>query len=89
VIDEAFNRGNLAEIDKHIAATYIYHGPDGLEIRGPEGFKQMVNMYRAAFPDMQVTLEDVIAEGDKVVTRFKARGTHKGSLMGSPRHRRP
>jgi steroid delta-isomerase-like uncharacterized protein len=84
LIEEAVNKGNLAEIDKYVATSYVYHGPDGLEIRGPEGFKQLVSMYRGAFPDLHMTIEDLIAEGDKVVTRWKARGTHKGNLMGIP-----
>lgn len=51
---------------------------------GREGFKQFVLMYRSAFPDMHITIEDQIAEGDKVVSRWTARGTHQGELMGIP-----
>jgi steroid delta-isomerase-like uncharacterized protein len=82
LIDEVGNKGNFAEVDKHVAANYVYHGPDGLEVRGPDGFKQLMTMYRSAFPDMQMTIEDLVGEGDKVVVRWKARGTHKGNLQG-------
>jgi steroid delta-isomerase-like uncharacterized protein len=54
------------------------------DLRGPEEFKQFVRMYRSAFPDLVLTVEDQIAEGDRVVTRFTARGTHRGDLMGIP-----
>ncbi|MDQ3397300.1 MAG: ester cyclase [Deinococcota bacterium] len=50
---------------------------------GLEGFKQFVAMLATAFPDLQVTLEDMIAEGDKVVARVTVSGTHKGTFMGS------
>jgi predicted ester cyclase len=50
---------------------------------GPEGLKQMSTMMRTAFPDLQVTTEDLIGEGDKVVGRFTARGTHRGEFMGA------
>jgi len=79
---EVFNKGNLAIIPELFAPNYIYHGPMGMEAKGPEGFKQMVTMYRTAFPDLHVTIEDMVAEGDKVVSRFTLRGTHKGEYMG-------
>jgi steroid delta-isomerase-like uncharacterized protein len=62
-------------------AAYVYH-PDPHRVKGPEGVKQIVGVYRAAFPDLHLTIEDLIAEGDKVVVRFTARGTHQGDLMG-------
>ncbi len=62
----------------------MLHGFLGGEIRGPEGLKQYTSMTLAAFADLHVTVEDEIAEGDKVVTRYSARGTHKGEIMGIP-----
>jgi steroid delta-isomerase-like uncharacterized protein len=82
VIDDIVNRGNLALVDDLIASSYVYHGPGGLELRGPDGFKQLVTMYRTAFPDLQMTIDDAIAEGDKVVLRWTGRGTHRGELAG-------
>ena len=83
VIDEAFNKGNLAIIDEVYSSNYV-----GLDfdsgVRGPEGFKLMVSMARAGFPDIHVTIGEQIAEGDKVVTRWTAKGTHRGDLWGFP-----
>jgi steroid delta-isomerase-like uncharacterized protein len=82
LIEEVVNRGNLAVVDSLVASSYVYHGPGGLEMRGPEGFKQLVTMYRTAFPDLKMTIDDAIAEGDKVVLRWTGRGTHRGDLAG-------
>jgi len=82
LIEEVVNRGNLAVVDSLVASSYVYHGPGGLELRGPEGFKQLVTMYRTAFPDLKMTIDDAIAEGDKVVLRWTGRGTHRGDLAG-------
>ena len=53
-------------------------------IRGPEGFKQFLTGFHAAFPDAEVTIGNEIAEGDKVVVRWIVRGTHRGELLGIP-----
>ena len=77
-------KGNLEVANEVVAANYVAHGL-GVELPpGPEGFKQFVSIYRTAFPDVQFTVEDQIAEGDTVTTRWTARGTHKGELMGIP-----
>ena len=83
VIDEAFNKGNLDIIDEVYSPDYIALDSDG-GVRGPEGFKLVVSMTRDAFPDIQVTIDEQIAEKDKVVTRWTARGTHNGELWGLP-----
>ena len=80
--EEAFNKGDLAVVDEIIANNYVYHGSGGQEFKGPEGFKQFVTMLRTAFPDLHLTVEDMVAEGDKVAHRLTLRGTHKGDLMG-------
>ena len=82
VWEEVFNKGNLAIIPELFAPNYVYHGPMGIEAKGPEGFKQLVTMFRAAFPDIHVTIDDMVAEGDKVVSRFTFTATHKGEWMG-------
>ena len=64
-------------LDEVYAADVVWHEPDR-EIHGIEEAKQFVSMYRTAMPDVNVTVEDVIAEGDKVVTRVTLRGTHQG-----------
>jgi steroid delta-isomerase-like uncharacterized protein len=81
--EEVFNAGNLALIDELFAPNFVDHDPSN-PLPGLEGVRQLVSMYRGAFPDLHLTIEDEITEGDKVVTRFTARGTHKGPLMGIP-----
>ena len=79
---EALNKGDLAIADETIHTNYVYHGSGGQEFKGPEGFKQFVTMLRTAFPDLHLTVEDMVAEGDKVAHRLTLRGTHKGDFMG-------
>jgi predicted ester cyclase len=85
-LKEIFSQGNLAVADEIIAPDHVDSGPGTLPglPPGPEGSKQLVTVYRNAFPDVQFTLDEQIAEGDKVVTRFTAHGTHKGELAGIP-----
>jgi steroid delta-isomerase-like uncharacterized protein len=84
LIEEVWNLGNFAVVDELIASDYLGHSsiPAG-ETHGPVGYKQFYSALREAFPDLQVTVEDQIAEGDKVVTRWTARGTHKGEFQGA------
>ncbi len=85
VYEEVFNQGNLAVVDELFSPNHVYHDPGFPEpIRGPEGFKQYAMMYRNAFPDNTITIEDLIAEGDTVAVRHTYRGTHKGTLQGIP-----
>ena len=68
-VDEVGNEGNLGLVDE-IFDIYISHQPDGhTEERGPENVKRFMGEFRQAFPDFHSTIEDQIAEGDKVVTR--------------------
>jgi steroid delta-isomerase-like uncharacterized protein len=73
--------GNVDEAARSIAPDYVWHGP-GVEVRGLDGWKQVVTSYLTAFPDLSFTIEDQIAEGDKVATRYTAHGTHRGELAG-------
>jgi steroid delta-isomerase-like uncharacterized protein len=82
--EETWNQGKLNVIDELVASTATFHDVNvpGGKFTGPEGVKQFVQIYRNAFPDVRFTINDQIAEGDKVVTRWTAIGTHKGELMG-------
>ena len=81
--EEVFNRGNLLVVDELVSSNHVFHDPDFPEpIRGPEGFKQYVLLFRTAFPDFHLTLEDLIAEGEKVTVRFTSTGTQQGELFG-------
>ena len=65
-------------IDEVYASDVVWHEPDGEDIHGTEEAKQFVSLYKTAFPDFNVTVEDVVAERDRVVTRVTLRGTHQG-----------
>jgi steroid delta-isomerase-like uncharacterized protein len=77
-VEELFARGNLDAAEEIYAPDFVGHEPTSGDIRGIEGAKQFVASWRQAFPDLQPTLEDQVAEGDKAVTRFSVRGTHQG-----------
>jgi steroid delta-isomerase-like uncharacterized protein len=84
--EEVFAKGKLNVLDEIITKDHVNSGPGnppGLP-NGPEGTKQLVTMYRNAFPDLRFTIDEQIAEGDKVVTRWTADGTHQGELAGIP-----
>ena len=75
--------GNLDVADDIIAPNYVGHDPVSPEdVRGPEGVKEFASMYHNAFPDVQLSVEQQLAEGDWVATRWVANGTHLGELMG-------
>src|SRR5215217_2479966 len=85
--DEVFNQGNLSMVDELLAPDYVLHDPGvpGGQLRGLEAFKeQWVSMLRTAFPDLRIVIEDQVAEGDKVVSRYTGSGTHQGELRGFP-----
>jgi predicted ester cyclase len=75
-------KGKLDVVDELTAGDYIGHDPalPG-PVRGPEGVKEFISTYLSAFPDARVTVEQQLAEGDLVATRWSARGTHEGDLM--------
>jgi steroid delta-isomerase-like uncharacterized protein len=85
LIEEVFNRGDLSRADDLLAPDFVEREelPPGIP-RGREGVKQMTAMLHSAFPDFKATIDDLVAEGDKVVIRQTWRGTHKGEFMGIP-----
>jgi steroid delta-isomerase-like uncharacterized protein len=76
-LDEAYNKGNLSVGDKWLAADCVLHFAS-TDIKGLEGWKQFATMFLTAFPNLHVSIEDIVAEEDKVVARWTAHGTHKG-----------
>jgi steroid delta-isomerase-like uncharacterized protein len=84
--EEAFDKGNLAVIDEIVAPDQVNGGPGALPgmPSGPEGSKMLITAYRSAFPDLHFTIDQQIAEGNTVVTRWTAHGTHNGELAGIP-----
>jgi steroid delta-isomerase-like uncharacterized protein len=82
---ELFSTGDEALADEVLSPDVVFHGTAGDgELRGIDAMKAFVAGYREAFPDAHSTVEDQIAEGDKVVTRWRARGTHGGRLGPLP-----
>ena len=87
---ELWNNGKLAVADEIFAANYAHHDPASPDFgKGPEGIKQTVTLYGNAFPDLQFTIEHMMAVDQFVSTRFTSRGTHKGDLLGIPPTNRP
>ena len=86
MIDEVMNQQNLGVIDELFAADYLMHDPAWpMEVKGPEGFGQWAGMMLDPyFSDSRITVEDMIAEGDKVAVRWTWTGTHTGEYMGIP-----
>jgi len=82
--DEVFNKKNKAAIDEFIDPNQVDHDAPPGTPGGLKGAKQTITMYLTAFPDLHFTVEDLIAEGDKVVARLTVRGTHQGIFMGIP-----
>ena len=80
--EEIWNKGNFNFLSQLLAPSYVDHNSDFPP--GPEGVRQEVSMYRKALPDVHFTVDDVIAEDDKVVTRVTATGTQRGDLPGIP-----
>jgi steroid delta-isomerase-like uncharacterized protein len=82
---EAFSSGDVAAVDDLYAADVVDHSPAvPNQAPGREGIKQIVTFFRAAYPDLAFTVEDLIADGDKVASRWTARGTNTGAFMGMP-----
>jgi len=83
-IEEVINRGNVAVIDELSDPSFVDHSiPPGVPPT-VEGLKGFLKQFRAAFPDLHYTIDDQIAEGDRIVQRLTASGTMKGDFMGMP-----
>ena len=83
IAEEVFSKGKLDVLDELVADDYVgYDIANPEPMRGREGVIEQVNTYRSAFSDLKLTVHDQIAEGDRVVTRWRGTGTHTGDLMG-------
>ena len=81
--EEGFNQRNLALVDELCTSDHLFHNTP-TTLHGREEFKQLLSVYLTAFPDARFFVEDAIAEGDRVASRYTFRGTHQGELMGIP-----
>jgi steroid delta-isomerase-like uncharacterized protein len=82
--EEAWGRGNLAAVDEFMAPNYVDHTVPPDSGPGRDTLKKFVTMYHEAFPDVKVTMHDIFAQGDRVVYRWSASGTHLGEWAGVP-----
>lgn len=89
-IEEVWNGRNYDLVDELVASDFVGHAssPDQ-ELHGPEAVKQFYMSLHSAFPDIRFTVDDQIAEGDRVVTRWTARATHRGDFQGIPATGKP
>jgi steroid delta-isomerase-like uncharacterized protein len=83
-VEEGWNNGNLALVDQIFSPDHIMHDPSLPEQKlvGQEPFKSFVGAFRSAMPDLHVTVEDLVAQGDKIAWRWTITGTQKGEMMG-------
>lgn len=87
---DAFNTGQLGPADDYLAPNFRNHDPGTPPLpTGPVGFKQLISGYRAAFPDIHMTVDDLLVQGDKAVGRWTASGTNTGSLNDMPPTNKP
>ena len=84
VWEEVWHQGQLSRIDDLFTTDFVRHDPGRRELQGTEQNRQFIGSLRAAFPDVHYSVEDQIAEGDKVVVRYRFRGTHLGVFQGMP-----
>ncbi len=81
LIEEVWNQGNLAVFDELYAPNFIFHDPGLPQVRTREDDKRYITGALSAFPDVHLTIDDLIAEGDQVVVRFTSRGTNTGDIV--------
>ena len=86
ILEEVWRKGDLSVIDETYAADFVFTGAPSTKsvLHGPQGYRQLVGLYRTAFPDCHFTVDDLIAEGDTVALRWTFHGTHRGELQGIP-----
>ena len=78
IVEEALNKGNLSIVDELVTPDYVYHGPNDVEANGPDGYRQFIASLRTYYPDIHVTIENILAEGDFVATRTTSIFTYRG-----------
>jgi steroid delta-isomerase-like uncharacterized protein len=82
VFEEIWVKRNMDAVDKFIAPNFVYKDPSHPTVKGPEGLKKYLSYFSSSVSDAQITIEDKIVEGDKVVIRYSVRGVYKGKLIG-------
>jgi steroid delta-isomerase-like uncharacterized protein len=83
--DEVYSQGNLAAIEELVAEDYVEHsGPPQLPSQGREAVRALVTLFRSAFPDLHLQIDDLLTDGDYVTSRNLGMGTHLGEFFGIP-----
>ena len=83
-VEEVINEGQLERADDLVAVDFVELDPLPGQQQGREGLKQVISTFRTAFPDIRWVIEEMVAEGDKVFSRFTWHGTHRGEFLGVP-----
>jgi steroid delta-isomerase-like uncharacterized protein len=83
-VEEVLNQGRLERADELVALDFVELDPLPGQQPGREGLKQVIAAFRTAFPDIHWVIEEMVAEGDKVFSRFTWNGTHRGEFFGVP-----
>jgi len=82
--EEVWNQGQVEAIDEMMAADAIAHGLGDAQVVGTTAFKAFHAKFRGAFPDIRITVDDVVSQGDRAAVRFTIRATHRGDHLGVP-----
>jgi len=81
---EVWSKGNLDLIPEIYAEDYVGHFPGGQTVTGRDEIRELVKSHRTSFPDWNEEILESIVEGDRIVTRYRSRGTHRGEFLGYP-----
>lgn len=82
--EEFYNEGNIESADHFFADTYMHHDPASPQVRDRNGLKEVVRAFRTGCPDLHITSDQLLAEGDMVTKRWTYHATHTGDLSGMP-----
>ena len=88
-IQEVFNEGRSDALDALVSPSYVLHDAPPGAPSGPQAVAEVARMFRSAFPDLTITIDELVAEGDKVCARATTRGTHRGTIFGIAATGRP
>lgn len=89
VWEEIWHQGDLSRMEALFTSDYVRHDPGGRELYGMDQNRQFISSLRAAFPDLHFSIADQIAEGDKIVIRYRFQGTNLGAFQGRPPTHKP
>jgi steroid delta-isomerase-like uncharacterized protein len=81
LVEEAWNQGKIEVVDEVLADDFVHHDPTAPERCKRDDYKQWIAVSRVAFPDLQITVDDELVDGEQIATRWTVRGTHQGDLV--------